>query len=71
MPRLLSFRGEDISYIATGEVTALEHELGDDSVERRSLVSEALLTGAESTEVLSGLWDILIEEVEDDTLGLD
>jgi hypothetical protein len=30
----------------------LEHELGNDSVEGGTLVAEALLAGAESTEVL-------------------
>ena len=59
------------THIATGEVTTLEHELRDDTVERRALVSEALLTSAESAEVLSGLGDVLIEEVEVDTLSLD
>lgn len=53
-------------YVATGEVTALEHEVGDDSVEGRALVAEALLASAESTEVLSGLGDHVVEEVEVD-----
>lgn len=29
-------------------------------------VPEALLTGAESTEILGGLWDDVVEEVEVD-----
>lgn len=52
------------TYVATGEVTALEHELGNDTVEVGALVVEglagaagALLAGAESAEVLSGLHD--------------
>jgi hypothetical protein len=63
----------DIAYVATGEVTTLEHELGDDTVEGRALVAEALLTGAESAEVLSGLGDDVGVEVEVDAsaLGLD
>jgi hypothetical protein len=51
-----------MTYVATGEVTTLEHELGDDTVEGRALVVErlaraagTLLTSAESAEVLSGL----------------
>ena len=52
--------------VATGEVTTLEHELRDDTVEGRSLVAEALLASAESTEVLSGLGDNVIEELEVD-----
>lgn len=50
------------TYVAAGEVTTLEHELGDDAVEGRALVVEglsglanALLTSAEGAEVLSRL----------------
>jgi hypothetical protein len=53
-------------YVATGEVTALKHELRDNAVEGRTSISEALLAGAESTEVLSGLWDYIVVEVEVD-----
>lgn len=52
------------TYVTTGEVTTLEHELGDDAVEVGALVVEglagaagSLLTGAESAEVLGGLRD--------------
>jgi hypothetical protein len=44
--------------------------LRDDAVECRASVSEALLAGAESTEVLSGLGDYIIVEVEVDAAGL-
>ena len=57
-------------YVATSEVTALKHELRNDAVECRASVSEALLAGAKSTEVLSGLWDYIIVEVEVDAAGL-
>ena len=59
-----------MSYVTTGEVTTLEHELRDDTVEGGALVAEALLTSAESSEVLSGLGDNIVEEVEGDTTGL-
>jgi hypothetical protein len=49
-------------YIATGEVTSLKHEIGDDAVEGRALVAKALLAGAESTEVLGGLGNDLVVE---------
>lgn len=58
------------TYVTTGEVTTLEHEVGDDSVERRALVAETLLASAESTEVLSGLGDLLVVEVEVDATTL-
>lgn len=51
-----------MTYVATGEVTTLEHELGDDAVEGAALVVEglaraagALLAGAERAEVLGSL----------------
>jgi hypothetical protein len=54
--------GWEMTYVATGEVTTLEHELGNDAVEGRALVVErlaraagTLLTSAESAEVLSSL----------------
>ena len=56
-------RGCD-TYIATGEVTTLEHELGDDTVELGARIAEALLARAESTEVLGRLRDDVVEELE-------
>lgn len=52
--------------IATSEVTTLQHELRDDAVELAALVAEALLAGAESTEILSGLGDYIVVEGEVD-----
>ena len=54
------------SYVATGEVTTLEHELGDHTVELGAGVAEALLASAESAEVLSGLGDNVVVEGEVD-----
>lgn len=54
------------TYVATGEVTALKHELRDDTVELAALVAEALLAGAERTEVLGGLGDDVVEELKVD-----
>ena len=55
-------------YVATGEVTALKHELRDNAVEGRISVAEALLAGAESTEVLGSLGnDIIVEDKVDAT----
>ena len=53
-----------------GEVTTLEHELGDHTVEAGVLVALALGQLAELTEVLGGLGDVLLVEVEVDTAGL-
>lgn len=56
------------------EVTALDHELFDDAMECRALVRErlvrlahALFTGAKSTEVLSGLRNNIVVQLEGNT----
>jgi len=61
---LLAVDGLTTGTVAGSEVTTLEHELGDDAVERSTLEVEglaaaasALLTSAERAEVLSGLGD--------------
>jgi hypothetical protein len=59
------------THVAGGEVTTLEHELGDDAVEGSALevkglaaAALALLSGAESAEVLSSLWpDTLVDNL--------
>ena len=57
------------THVATGEVTTLEHEVRDDTVELGARVAEALLASAESTEVLDGLGDNVVEELEVDAAG--
>ena len=57
------------SYVATGEVTTLKHEVGDHTVELGAGVAEALLASAESAEVLSSLGDDIFEEGEVDAAG--
>jgi len=56
--------------ITTSEVATLKHELRNDSMERGALVPEALLAGAESTEVLSSLRDYIVVEDEVDPSGM-
>jgi hypothetical protein len=62
--------------IAGSEITTLDHELLDDSVESAALVVKwlaglayTLLTSAESTEVLSSLGDDVAKELEDNAAG--
>ena len=57
------------THVATGEVTTLEHEVRDDTVELGARVAEALLASAESAEVLDGLGDNVVEELEVDAAG--
>jgi hypothetical protein len=54
------------THVAAGEVTTLEHELGNDTVESRALVALASLGVAKLAEVAGGLGDITLEEVEVD-----
>lgn len=58
------------TYVATGEVTTLEHELGDDTVEGRALVTLTLGLVAKLSEVLGGLGNILGVELEVDAANL-
>mmetsp|Transcript_53880 Transcript_53880/g.109830 ORF Transcript_53880/g.109830 Transcript_53880/m.109830 type:complete len:254 (+) Transcript_53880:116-877(+) len=46
--------------VSTGEVAALEHEVGDDTVELAALISETWLSSAELLEVLYSLGDFFI-----------
>lgn len=62
----LTVDGLSTGSVSTGEVTTLKHEAGDDAVEAGALVAEAWLSGAEVTEVLDSLGDVLIEEVHGD-----
>jgi len=54
------------SAVAVGEVTALEHEVGDDAVEAGLGVAVAVLASAELTEVAGSLGDNIVVELEDD-----
>lgn len=56
--------------VATSEVTTLKHELRDDTVEAGALVTLALGSSAELTEVGGRLGDFLLEEVEVDAARL-
>lgn len=53
--------------IALGEVTTLNHEVLDNTVESRPLVPEALLAGSQSTEVLGRLGHRLAIQSKNDT----
>jgi hypothetical protein len=59
-----------VTYVSTLEITTLKHELWDDAVELGASISETLLTGAESSEVLGRLGHDVIVENEVDTTRL-
>ena len=63
------------TYVAAGEVTTLEHELRDNTVEGRALVSQDLATVvgvalAELSKVLGSSGDDIVVELEFDTTCL-
>jgi hypothetical protein len=58
------------TYVATGEVTTLEHEVGDHTVELGAGVTKALLSGAESAEVLCSFGNDIVEELKVDATRL-
>lgn len=62
--------GEVETHIATGEVTALKHELRNDSMELGAFVAKAFFASAKGTEVLSGLGCDVVVKFEVDTTGL-
>lgn len=52
---LVAVDGLAASTVALGEVTTLDHEVLDDTVESGALVAEALLASSKSSEVLGSL----------------
>lgn len=52
--------------IALGEVTTLDHESLNDTVERRPLISKVLLPGSQRSEVLNGLGHSLAVKTDHD-----
>lgn len=58
------------SSIATSKVTSLNHELLDDTMEGRALVTIAMGTLGELKEVLGGPGDILSEKTDDDASNI-
>lgn len=65
------------SAVASGKVTALDHELFDDTMEGAALVvqrlaslSETLLASAEGTEVVGCLGDHIVVELKSNAAGL-
>ncbi|QBM89948.1 hypothetical protein METSCH_E01850 [Metschnikowia aff. pulcherrima] len=52
------------STVVSGEITTLQHELRDHSVETRLGVAKAFLAGAQGSEVFCSLGDNLVEQLE-------
>ena len=74
---LFAIDGLAAGAVTVGKITALDHELLDNPVENGALVVQrlsglgvAFLAGAEGTEILGGLWDDIVVELENNTAGL-
>jgi hypothetical protein len=72
--KLCAINALTTSAITPGEITTLDHELGNDAVELAALVVErfarlasALLASDEGTEVLGGLGDCLAKQAHHNT----
>ena len=65
--KLLSVDGLAAGSVVFGEVTALGHEVSDDSVETASFVAETMFSGAEGSEVFGSLGGDVVVEFEDDS----
>lgn len=57
------------TYIALGEITTLEHEVGNHAVEDRTTITEVVLAGAELPEVPGSAGNSVVEQVENDLSG--
>jgi len=58
------------TYVATGKVSTLKHEIRNDAVKRRALITKAFLAGAKRTEVLGGLGNDIVVKIEVDAASL-
>jgi len=66
---LVAVDGFATGAVASGKVSTLAHEAGDDAVESRSLIAEPFLAGAKSAEVFARFGaDVRIQR-HDDTSG--
>lgn len=64
---LVAVDGLSTGAIVVLEVTALAHEVRNHTVEGGALVAEALLAGAEGTEVFASLWSYICAQLNNDT----
>lgn len=68
--KLGSIDGLASSAVVIGEISSLGHEVIDDAMEVRTLVSEPFFVGAQGAEVSRSLGHFLIEELKDQLAGL-
>merc|ERR1712241_112050 len=56
--------------IASREVSALAHELGNDTMKRASFITITVLSAAKFLEIAHCFWDVLFVEIHDNTTFL-
>lgn len=66
--KLLAVDGFAAGAVSLGKVTALEHEVGNDTVKSGALVAETILARSELTEVSGGLGNDVVIQLEHDPL---
>jgi len=66
---LVAVDGFATGAVASGKVSTLAHEAGDDAVESRSLIAEPFLAGAKSAEVFARFGTDVGIQRHDDTSG--
>jgi hypothetical protein len=68
--KFLAIDGLATSTVATGEITALKHELGDHTVELGTFIAKPVLASCELPEVSCGIGDDLVVQLECDSTRL-
>lgn len=58
------------SAVVVGEVTALAHEIRNDSVEGATTVSETFFTSAQGAEVLGCSWNDVTSQLQKHEIGI-
>jgi len=61
-----SVDGFAASAVVVGKIAALAHEVGDDSMERATLVAESLFAGAQGAEIFGRLRNDVVPQFHDD-----
>lgn len=64
--KLVAVNGLSTGTVVSGKVASLQHKVGNDSVEGGSGVSKAVLASTEGSEVLGGLGDHILVQLEGD-----
>ena len=65
--KFLAIDGPATGTVMASEITALEHEIGDHTVERGAFIAETVRAGRELPEIFCGFGDDIVVQLEDDS----